>query len=244
MRHFHEQLQDLFQKVVLMGMTTESMIQAAVRGLVARNEKVHSEVFEKEHEVNRMQVEVDEMAVKLTVLQQPVAQDARFLFMASRIGGELERIADQAINICQNARFVLQGPPLRPLIELPIMAEIAQGMVRDSVSAMINRDVVLANRVLEEEEKVDAFRDNVFRILLTYMMADPGTIQRAMSLILIARNLERIGDHATNVAEEVIYWIQGRDVRHGKALRPDGTPVREPAPAAAAAVAGKGDASR
>ena len=234
MRHFHEQLQELFQKVVLMGMTTESMIQAAVRGLVARNEKCHGEVFEKEHEVNRMQVEVDEMAVRLTVLQQPVAQDARFLFMASRIGGELERIADQAINIVQNSRHVLDAPPMRPLVELPIMAEIAQGMVRDSVSAMINRDVALAHRVLEEEEKVDAFRDNVFRILLTYMMADPGTIQRAMSLILIARNLERIGDHATNVAEEVIYWIQGRDVRHGKALRPDGTPVVDGGPVAGA----------
>jgi phosphate transport system protein len=201
------------------------MIQAAVAGLVSRNEASLEDVFTKEQQVNELQVEVDDRAVKLTVLQQPVAQDARFLFMASRIGGELERIADQAINICQNARFVLQGPPLRPLIDLPIMADVAQGMVRDSVTAMINRDVQLANRVLEEEEKVDAFRDNIFRILLTYMMADPGTIQRAMSLILIARNLERIGDHATNIAEEVIYWIQGRDVRHGKALRPNGTPV-------------------
>lgn len=218
MRHFHEQLQDLFQKVVLMGMTTESMIQAAIRGLIERNERCHSDVFEKEHEVNRMQVEVDDMAVKLTALQQPVASDARFLFMASRIGGELERIADQAINICQNAHFVLSAPALKPMVDVPIMADVAQKMVRDSMTAMINRDVAVANKVLEEEEKVDAFRDQVFRTLLTYMMADPGTIQRAMSLILIARNLERIGDHATNIAEEVIYWIQGRDVRHGKGL--------------------------
>jgi phosphate transport system protein len=201
----------------MMGSVAESMIQAAVNGLVSRNEAVLESVFAQERQVNEFQVDVDEQAVKLTVLQQPVAQDARFLFMASRIGGELERIADQAINICQNARFVLQGPPLRPLIDLPIMAEVAEGMVRDSVSAMINRDVQLANKVLQEDEKVDAFRDQIFRTLLTYMMADPGTIQRAMSLILIARNLERIGDHATNIAEEVIYWIQGRDVRHGNA---------------------------
>jgi phosphate transport system protein len=228
MRHFHGQLEDLFQRIVMMGSITESMIQSAVNGLVSRNEASLDDVFTKEQQVNELQVEVDDRAVKLTVLQQPVAQDARFLFMASRIGGELERIADQAINICQNARFVFQGPPLKPLVDLPIMADIAQSMVRDSVTAMINHDVQLANRVLEEEEKVDAFRDNIFRILLTHMMADPGTIQRAMSLILIARNLERIGDHATNVAEEVIYWIQGRDVRHGKALRPNGTPVARP----------------
>jgi phosphate transport system protein len=219
MRHFHGQLQELLQRVVMMGSLAESMIQSAIVGLISRNEASLKEVFTREDEVNALQVEVDEQAIKLTVLQQPVAQDARFLFMASRIGGELERIADQAINVCQNAQYVLQGPPLRPLIDLPIMANVAQGMVRDSVTAMINHDVAMAQRVLEEEEKVDAFRDQIFRTLLTYMMADPGTIQRAMSLILIARNLERIGDHATNIAEEVIYWIQGRDVRHKKGLQ-------------------------
>src|SRR5690348_12950532 len=112
MRHFHGQLQELFQKVVMMGSVAESMIQQAVSGLVSRNEAVLEAVFAKEQQVNEFQVAVDDQAVKLTVLQQPVAQDARFLFMASRIGGELERIADQAINVCQNARFVLQGPPL------------------------------------------------------------------------------------------------------------------------------------
>src|SRR5207248_11381796 len=120
----------------------------------------------------------------------------------------------------------------------PIMAETVQTMVRDSLTAMIQRDVSLANRVLEEEKRVDAFRDQIFRTLLTYMMADPGTIQRAFSLILIARNLERIGDHATNIAEEVIYWIQGRDVRHGKGPRrrpgdlsgPTNSPPLAPAP--------------
>src|SRR5205085_4999776 len=172
------------------------------------------QVFAKEREVNAMQVEVDDRAVKLTVLQQPVASDARFLFMASRIGGELERIADQAINICQNARYVLEAPPLKPMVDLPIMAEVAQKMVRDSLSAMMSRDVALANAVLEQEEKVDAFRDQIFRTLLTYMMADPGTIQRALSMILISRNIERIGDHATNIAEEAIYIVQGRDIRH------------------------------
>lgn len=217
-RHFHEQLQQLLQKVVLMGTTVEGMIQTAMRSLIKRNEALQAEVFAAERMVNSLQVEVDDMAVRLTALQQPVASDVRFLFMASRIGGELERIADLSINICQNTRFVLEAPPLGPMVDLSVMSEVAQKMVRDSLTAMIDKNVDLANRVLEEDERVDAFRDQIFRSLLTYMMADPGTIQQALSLILISRNLERIGDHATNIGEEVIYWIQGRDVRHGKGL--------------------------
>jgi phosphate transport system protein len=216
MRHFEGLLQELLQKIVLMGTIAESMIQIAVTGLVKRSQSHAVEVFVKEQEVNRLQVEVDDRAVKLTALQQPVAQDVRFLFMASRIGGELERIADQAINIVQNSKHVLEAPPMRPLVELPIMAELAQKMVRDSLSAMIQRDVALAAQVLEEEKKVDAFRNQIFSTLLDSMKQDPTAIDRSLSLILIARNLERIGDHATNVAEEVIYWIQGRDVRHTK----------------------------
>jgi phosphate transport system protein len=214
MRHFHEQLDDLFQRLVLMGSLAESMIRTAVRSLMEQNESLAAEVYKQETEVNTLQVEVDDKCVRLTALQQPVAQDARFLFMASRIGGELERIADQAINICQNTHYVLDGPPVKPLVDLTIMCQIVQKMVRDSVTAMMNRDAATAECVLEEEDKVDAFRDQVFRILLTHMMEDPRTIGQGLSLILIGRNLERIGDHATNIAEEVIYWIQGRDIRH------------------------------
>ena len=221
MRHFHEQLQDLLQKIVMMGTITETMIQLALQGLVKRNEAVFEDVFRKETEVNRLQVEVDDAAVRLTALQQPVAQDVRFLFMSSRIGGELERIADQAINICQNAKHIIDAPPLRPLVELPIMAELAQKMVRDSLTAMIQRDVAQASIVLEEEEKVDAFRNQIFATLMEWMKQDSTAIDRSMSLILIARNLERIGDHATNISEEVIYWIQGRDVRHGGVFKAD-----------------------
>jgi len=218
MRHFEEMLQELLQRVVVMGSIVESMIESAVRGLIDRNEAILSVCLEKEKEVNTLQVEIDDRAVKLTALQQPVASDVRFLFMASRISGELERVADQTINICQNTHYVLEGPPIKPLVDLPIMAQVAQRMVRDSLSAMALRDVSLAEKVLSDEDTVDAFRDQVFRILLTHMMGDPRTIQQAMSLVLISRNLERIGDHATNIAEEVIYWIQGRDVRHKNML--------------------------
>jgi phosphate transport system protein len=219
-RNFEKQLQELLERVVLMGSLTEAMIQRAVAVLVTRSESPCMDVFAKEEEVNEMHVEVDNRAVSLTARQQPVAKDARFLFMASKIASDLERIADQSVNICQNAHYVLGSPPLKSLVELPAMAEIAQKMLRDSLTAMIKRDVSLANRVLEDEKKVDEFRDVIFKALLADLGESTGAVQRDISLILIARNLERIGDHATNIAEEVIYWIQGRDIRHGKAAIP------------------------
>lgn len=213
-RHFDQQMQDLLERLVLMGRLAESMIQTAMRALIERNESLGEEVDRKEKEVNELQIEIDDRAVKLTALQQPVATDARFLFMASRIASELERIGDQAVNICQNSHYVLKAAPLKPLVDLPVMGDIAEGMVRVALEALVRRDCTLAEHVLEEEKKVDAYRNQIFRVLLTYMMADPGTIERALALILISRNLERVGDHATNVAEEVIYLVEGREVRH------------------------------
>ncbi len=213
-RHFDEKIHDLMQKLLLMGRLAESMIQISMRTLIERNEQFCAEVYRKEKEVNDLQIEIDDRSVTLTALQQPVGMDVRFLFMASRIASELERIGDQAVNICQNAHHVLRTSPLKPLVDLPLMGDIAENMVHDGLEALIAHDCSLANHVLEEEQKVDALRDQIFRVLLTYMMADPGTIQRALSLILISRNLERIGDHATNIAEEVIYLVEGREVRH------------------------------
>jgi phosphate transport system protein len=213
-RHFDEQIQELLEKLVLMGRVAESMIQLSLRVLIERNESLSNEVARKEKDVNELQMEIDDRAVKLTALQQPVGSDVRFLFMASRIATELERIGDQAVNICQNAHHVLKSAPLKPLVDLPRMGEIAEAMVRKSIEALVTRNCALARAVLEEEKGVDLFRDQIFRVLLTYMMADPGTIERALSLILMSRNLERVGDHATNIAEEVIYLVEGREVRH------------------------------
>jgi len=213
-RHFDDHLQDLLEKLVRMGRLAESMVQIALRALIERKGDLAEDVFGKEEEVNELQMEIDDRAVKLTALQQPVGGDVRFLFMASRIATELERIGDQAVNICQNTHHVLQAPPLKPLIDLPRMGEIAESMVRNGIDSLVARECVLARVVLDDEKQVDAFRDHIFRVLLTYMMADPGTIERALSLILISRNLERIGDHATNIAEEVIYMVEGREVRH------------------------------
>lgn len=213
-RHFDEQIQELLEKLVRMGRLAESMIQTAMRSLIERDESLSGAVMRDENEVNELQMEIDDRAVKLTALQQPVGGDVRFLFMASRLATELERIGDQAVNICQNVHYVLKSAPLKPVVDLPQMGEIAEGMVRNGIEALVARDCALATQVLDEEKKVDAFRNQIFRVLLTYMMDDPGTIERALALILIARNLERVGDHATNIAEEVIYLVEGREVRH------------------------------
>jgi phosphate transport system protein len=213
-RHFDEQMQGLLEKLVRMGRMAEAMIQLALRVLIERNESLAKDVSSKEEEINELQMEIDDRAVKLTALQQPVGSDVRFLFMASRIATELERIGDQAVNICQNAHHVLKASPLKPLVDLPRMGEIAEEMVRKSIEALVASDCGLARAVLDDEKGVDLFRDQIFRVLLTYMMADPGTIERALALILISRNLERVGDHATNIAEEVIYLVEGREVRH------------------------------
>lgn len=218
-RHFDEQIQGLMEKLVLMGRLAESMIQLALRVLIERNEAISAEVIKKEDEVNDLQLEIDDRAVKLTALQQPVGSDVRFLFMASRIATELERIGDQAVNICQNAHYVLKSAPLKPLVDLPRMGELSEAMVRKSIEALVQRDCNMARAVLEEEKEVDLFRDQIFRVLLTYMMADPGTIERALALILMSRNLERVGDHATNIAEEVIYLVEGREVRHRQEMK-------------------------
>jgi phosphate transport system protein len=218
-RHFDEQIQGLLERLVLMGRLAESMIQLSLRVLIERNESLSDEVFRKEKDVNHLQMEIDDRAVKLTALQQPVGSDVRFLFMASRIATELERIGDQAVNICQNAHHVLKSAPLKPLVDLPRMGELAETMVRKSIESLVNRDCDLARVVLEEEKEGDLYRDQIFRVLLTYMMADPGTIERSLALILMSRNLERVGDHATNIAEEVIYLVEGREVRHGHELQ-------------------------
>ena len=213
-RHFEDQLQVLKGRLVTMGTAAESMIEQAVKSLLERDSARHADVFKSEQEVNEFHIEVDERVINLIALHHPVATDLRMAVMCSKIAGELERIGDQAVNICQNTTELLRFPPLKPLIDIPLMAEIARRMLRESLDAFVRQDTVLAQKVLNTDDEVDAFKNQIFRELLTYMMADPGTIPRALALILISRNLERVGDHATNVAEEVIYAAQGRDVRH------------------------------
>ena len=171
-------------------------------------------VFTLEREVNAIQVEVDNQALDLIATHQPVARDLRLLVMAIKISSEIERIADQAVNIAQNTQIYLQHPPLKPLPELPMMTDAVLQMLHKSLDAFIRKDTGLAQDVLRTDDAVDAFKNQIFQSLLGIMTTDPTAAPRALCLILISRNLERIGDHATNIAEEVIYLVQGRDVRH------------------------------
>lgn len=211
---FKKELGKVNEKLIRMATLAEEMIRIAIRALIDLNATAVKDAQDKEKEVNQLQIEIDEDVITLIARMQPVAGDLRFLITASKINGELERIADQAINICQNTAYLLKHPQLKPFVDTPIMADMAQQAVRDSLNSFIQRDIELAQKVLDSDDNLDALKEQIFRELLTYMMSDPQTIQRAMPLILISRNLEKIGDHATNIAEEAIYLVQGRDVRH------------------------------
>ncbi len=213
-RHFDEELSDLKKRLLHMGSVAEEMIHLAVKGLVEQDESMAETVFGMENEVNALHIEVDDTSMRLLALRQPMATDLRLLATIIKMNRELERIADLTVNMCESTHFVLGKTEVKPLVDLPKMAEIAGGMVSNSLKSFTSRDVVLAQQVLDEDDKVDNLKDKIFRGLLTYMISDPTAIDRGISLILISRNLERIGDHATNIAEDVIYMVQGRDVRH------------------------------
>jgi phosphate transport system protein len=215
-RQFDKELDDLKKRLVHMAALAETMIDKAIAVLVQRDEGPAAKVPEYEQEVNRLEIEIDEAALTLLATRQPVAKDLRFIVAATKINGELERIGDLVVNITQNVRTLLAQPPLKPLIDIPHMADLARKMVRDSLDAFIAGDALVAQSVIMADDRVDALKDQVLRELLTYMISDPQAIERGLALILISRHLERIGDHAVNIAEDVIYMTQGRDVRHPK----------------------------
>lgn len=213
-RHFDEELKVLKERILYMGSLIESMIHHAIKALVERNGNLLKEVFAHEDEVNKLHVEVDNICLKLLALRQPTAVDLRFITAAMKINSDLERMGDQAINISQNTEDLLKQPLLKPLIDLPMMAEIAKKMVKDSLDAFIRKESDLARSVLTRDDEVDSLKDKIFRELLTYMISDPKNIERSLDLILISRHLERIADHATNIAEDVIFMVVGKDIRH------------------------------
>jgi phosphate transport system protein len=213
-RHFEMEMQALKNRLLSMGAMVEERVHQAVAALMERNAAAAERIVAGDQEVNELQIEVDDRCLKLLALQQPMASDLRLITAAMKINADLERIGDQAVNIAENSLKLMDNAPLKPIIDLPRMAEIAEAMTRDSLDAFVRKDVALARSVLARDDEVDQLKDHIFRVLLTYMMADPGTIARALSLILISRNLERIADHATNIAEDVIFVVEARDVRH------------------------------
>jgi len=213
-RHFEHDLGELKERLLWMGSLAERAVHQSVQALLEADEPLAEQVVKEENAINEMQIEVDDRAVRLLALHQLMAADLRFVLAVSRINADLERIGDQAVNIAQSAQRLVRHPRVKPYVDLPRLGELAEGMVRDSLNAVVRQDVELAKSVLARDDQVDTLRDQIFRELLTYMMENSSVVFPAFELILVAKNLERIGDHATNIAEDVIYIVVGRDVRH------------------------------
>ncbi len=218
-RHFHEELELVKEKTLKQGSLVETMVEQAVSSLVDRDSRLAEEVIASDRKVDILDTEIDEDCLRLLALHQPAAKDLRFITTAMKISTDLERMADQAVNICQRAIELNEEPQLKPYIDIPIMSQLSQKMMRDALDAFVRRDVDLARQVIPADNKVDALKDQIFRELLTFMMEDPRTIPRATRLILVSRYLERIADHATNIAEMVVFLVEGKSIRHAQSQK-------------------------
>ncbi len=213
-RHFEEELATLKERLLTMGGLAEERVRASVRALVERDADRLEDVRAGDEALNRLHVEIDSRAFTLLALHQPMAIDLRAIVAALKINSDLERVGDLAVNVAEAGLRYLQHRPVKALIDLPRMADIAESMLHDALDAFVRRDTVLASAVLERDDHLDALKSQVFRELLTHMMENPAKIEPALDLILISRHLERIGDHATNIAEDVIFMVSALDVRH------------------------------
>ncbi len=213
-RHFQEALEQLKARLLEMGGLAEEQVRLAMQGLVERDRDIIERVMAGDGPLNALHIEIDGRCFTLLALFQPMAVDLRAIVAAVKINTDLERVGDLAINIAEAARHYVNHPPVKKLIDIPRMATIAQAMLRDALDAFVRRDTALAQRVLDQDDLLDDLKTQIFRELITYMLQDPSTIEPALGLILISRHLERIGDHATNIGEDVIFMVSARDVRH------------------------------
>jgi phosphate transport system protein len=213
-RHFQEELEQLKARLLEMGGIAEEQVRLSIKGLVDRDRDLIDRVMVGDGALNALHIEIDQRCFTLLALFQPMAVDLRAIVAAVKINTDLERVGDLAINIAEASRQYVQHAPVKKLIDIPRMASIAQAMLRDALDAFVRRDTVLAQRVLDEDDALDDLKTQIFRELITYMLQDPSTIEPALDLILVSRHLERIGDHATNVAEDVIFMVSAKDVRH------------------------------
>ena len=212
--HFQDELEQLKRRLLEMGGLAEDRVRAAVEGLVSRDVTIVDRVLSGDGPINRLHIEIDNRCFTLLALYQPMAVDLRAIVSAVKINTDLERVGDLAINVAEAVTRYLRHPPVKELIDIPRMAGIAQTMLRDALDAYVRRDTDMAQAVLDQDDELDGLKTQVFRELLTYMLQDPAKIEPALDLILISRHLERIGDHATNLAEDVIFMVLAKDVRH------------------------------
>ena len=213
-RHFDEELTALKSKLLRMAGLAEDQIDKALAALVSRDSTLARQVIERDHQVNAMDVEIDEDCIRLLALHQPAARDLRLVTTAMKVATELERISDLAENICERSIELNEEPQLKPYIDIPRMGNLARMMVKESIDAFVRDDATLARRVLTNDDSVDELMEQVFRELLSFMLEDPHTITRAIRLSFIAKYLERVADHATNIAELVVYLVEGKIIRH------------------------------
>ena len=211
---FQKELEALKESLLKMATLVQETLNLSVQSLVQQDSQLAQKTFSNEDRINAMEISIEEVCLKLLALRQPVAADLRFITAAMKIVTDLERMGDQAVNIAERAISLNQEPPLKPYIDIPRITEITQTMVKDVLDAFVNRDSKLARSVCERDDLVDGLNDQVFRELLTYMMTDPRTITRAVHLMIVSRCLERIADHATNIAEDVIFMVDALVIKH------------------------------
>ena len=219
--HFQERLDLLSEKILRLGGLVEQAIGRSVRALVERNSELARKVIQDDREMDRLELDIDELCMELLALHQPMARDLRFIATAMKITPDLERIGDHATNISERALEINKEPPLAPLIDISAMARRAQEMVRGALDALVRRDADAARVVIAMDEELDIRMEQVFRSLLSYMIEDPSTISRALRLTFVAKYFERIGDQATNVCEQIVYMIEAQVIKHAGTL-PDG----------------------
>jgi len=218
-KHYEEQLHLLKEKLLLIGHKAEIAIADATRALVERRPSLAQRVIDDDDEVDKLELEIDEICLEILATEQPVASDLRFITTAMKIVGDIERIGDIGVNIARRALEIFHEPELKPVIDIPVAARAAQRVLKESLDAFVDGDAGLARQVIEGDRYIDDVCDQMLRELLTYMLEDPSTISRALRLMFVARNLERTGDHAANIAEMVIFLVDGHDIRHGQAAK-------------------------
>jgi len=211
---FDDELRNLKEKILKMGLLVEAAIRDSIKALVERDNDLAREVIKKDHQINALDVEIDEECIRLIALREPKAGDLRFITTAMKITTDLERMGDLAEDICERAIELNEEPPLKPYIDIPRMAEIAQGMLIDVLDAFVRKDSSIAYDVIKRDDEVDRLTVQVFNELLFFMIQDPKTVSRAVKITYIAKYLERIADHATNIAEMVVYMVEGKMIRH------------------------------
>lgn len=213
-RHFEREIDSLKEQLLLMGGRAEQLVRKGIASLVRRDPELARETLDDDRQIDRLEIEIEERCIRLFALQQPLATDLRFIMAALKISNDLERVGDHGVNIAQSTIRLVEQPQLKPLVDIPRMADLATAMLNDALDAFVRRDSESARRLCRKDDEVDQLNRQVFRELISYMIESPSTISRAMELILVARNLERVADLATNIAEEVVFIHEARIIKH------------------------------